>query len=176
MTKDELRNRFKQERGKLSPPDRAERSRRIINQFFEVVDWNKIQSLHAYLPLEKQNEVDTLPLLRAARQQNPNLKIATAWRDGIEVKTSWLDGEFEKAQPVKPGFRFGLIIVPMLGFDSRGYRLGYGGGFYDQFLPTQPDALIIGLCYEFGHLKNLPHEAHDVPLDMIVTEKLIYRF
>lgn len=177
MSKAELRKSFKDQRQKISAEQITECSQRIINQVFDIVDWDKLLSLHVYLPIEAQNEVDTLPLIRVARQQNPGLKIATAWRDGHEVKTNWLDDKFKVAKPAKPDFHFGLIIIPMLAFDSRGYRLGYGGGYYDQFLTTQPDALTIGLCYEFGHQKqDLPHEDHDVPLKLIVTEDYIYRF
>ena len=65
----------------------------------------------------------------------------------------------------------------MLGFDKTGHRLGYGGGFYDKFLASQKKALIIGLCYEFGHIKtDIPHEPHDIPLQQIVTEKKVYKF
>ncbi len=176
MNKSSLRQKLKAERSKLTAKNRAKHSQRIINQAFEIIDWTRILSLHIYLPIEKQNEVDTLPFLVAARQINPKLKVATSWRDGREVKTNWLDEKNKIGKPVKPTYRFSLIIVPMMGFDGSGYRLGYGGGFYDQFLPSQPDALKIGFCYEFGRLKALPHEDHDFPLDLIVTEKLIYKF
>lgn len=177
MSKVELRKSLKEQRQKLSAEQRAEHSQRIINRAFEVIPWDRILSIHCYLPIESQKEVDSLPFLKAAYQQNNEVKIATAWRADSEVKTNWLNKDFQIDKPVKPGFHFGLVVVPMLAFDSRGYRLGYGGGFYDQFLPTQPDALKIGLCYELGHQKtDLPHEDHDVPLDLIATEDFVYRF
>jgi 5-formyltetrahydrofolate cyclo-ligase len=176
MTKANLRKSLKLQRQKLSHAERQDHSQLIINRAFEIIDWQNIKSLHIYLPIESQNEVDTLRFLVAARQINPELKIATSWRDGVEVKTSWLDEDNKIGKLVKPSYRFSLIIIPMLGFDTRGFRLGYGGGFYDRFLLTQPSALTIGLCYEFGHLQNMPHEDHDVPLKLIATEKLIYRF
>jgi 5-formyltetrahydrofolate cyclo-ligase len=176
MKKAELRRNLKSRRQKLSSQNRQSASQRIINQTFEIINWSNILSLHIYLPIEQQKEVDTIPFLRAARQLNPQLKIATSWRDGDEVKTNWLNEDNTVGKAVKPTYRFGLIIVPMLAFDGRGYRLGYGGGFYDQFLPTQPNALTIGFCYEFGHLKSLPHEDHDVPLKLIATEARVYHF
>lgn len=177
MNKQSLRRKIKAERQGLTDERRQSLSREIINRLWGVVDWRNIQSLHVYLPLDGQNEVDTLPFLRAAKQQKPDLKIATAWRDKREIKTNWLSEDFAMAKSAPNGFRFGLIIVPMLAFDNRGYRLGYGGGFYDRFLSTQTSALTIGLCYEFGYQKKvLPRETHDIPLDLIVTENHIYKF
>ncbi|OGL34932.1 5-formyltetrahydrofolate cyclo-ligase [Candidatus Saccharibacteria bacterium RIFCSPHIGHO2_12_FULL_47_16b] len=177
MDKESIRKKLKAERRALSAEDHGSLSRQIINRIFDVIDWANIHSMHVYLPLEGQNEVDTLPFLKAARQLNPNVLIATSHHQSREIKTNWLDGDFKIAKKVPDGFQFGLVIVPMLAFDGRGYRLGFGGGFYDRFLATQPDALRVGLCYEFGHqAENLPHEQHDVPLDSIVTEKNIYKF
>ena len=71
-----------------------------------------------------------------------------------------------------------MVIVPMLGFDQMGHRLGYGAGFYDHFLAlTRPACLKIGICFSQGQLASpLPAEAHDVPLDFVVTDQEIIRF
>lgn len=64
------------------------------------------------------------------------------------------------------------VIVPGLVFDARGYRLGYGKGFYDRFLPgLRRDAFTCGVCYEFQVVDNIyPHE-RDIPVHWIVTEQ-----
>lgn len=63
------------------------------------------------------------------------------------------------------------ILIPLLGFDEHGYRLGYGGGFYDRTLATLPrKPLTIGVGYERGRLDSIDPQAHDIPLDAIVTE------
>jgi 5-formyltetrahydrofolate cyclo-ligase len=68
----------------------------------------------------------------------------------------------------------GLVLVPMLAFDSRGNRLGSGKGFYDRFLATNPilkqRALIMGVAFEAQRVEDLPTEAHDYRLDAVVTE------
>lgn len=173
MNKAELRKNLGAARHNLSSNERSKLSRRIIDLAFEIIDWSKINSVHSYLPIAANNEVDTLPLLMAARQQNPDIKIAST--DG-KLETHWLDADFKPAEKVRDGFRFGLIIAPMLAFDKSGYRLGYGGGFYDRFLAGQDQALTIGLCYELGSLARLPRDDHDIPLHIIVTEKTIYKF
>jgi 5-formyltetrahydrofolate cyclo-ligase len=68
------------------------------------------------------------------------------------------------------------VIVPGLAFDSRGRRLGRGGGFYDRFL-SQPDltAVTCGVALEAQILEDLPREPHDVPVDLLITEERTIR-
>lgn len=66
-----------------------------------------------------------------------------------------------------------LLLVPCVGFDGDGYRLGYGGGYYDRTLAAWPGAsrpVTVGVAFEVCRTSGLPHEAHDVPLDAIVTD------
>ena len=68
------------------------------------------------------------------------------------------------------------ILVPMLGFDEQGYRLGYGGGYYDRTLTAiNPRPLVIGVAFEILRLENFHHRPHDIAVDFIVTEAGIYR-
>ncbi|WP_340148341.1 5-formyltetrahydrofolate cyclo-ligase [Ruminiclostridium hungatei] len=67
-----------------------------------------------------------------------------------------------------------VIIVPGSVFDENRNRMGYGGGFYDRYLTGTSDrCLNIGLCFDFQVIAHIPHENHDIPLDLIVTEKRI---
>jgi 5-formyltetrahydrofolate cyclo-ligase len=66
-----------------------------------------------------------------------------------------------------------LLLVPCVGFDDEGYRLGYGGGYYDRTLAAWPGTVkpvTAGIAYEACRIAALPRELHDVPLDAIVTE------
>ena len=63
-----------------------------------------------------------------------------------------------------------ILLIPMVGFDADGFRLGMGGGFYDRTLAGLA-ALTIGLCYTARRVARLPREPHDRPLDWIVTEE-----
>ena len=68
------------------------------------------------------------------------------------------------------------IIVPMLGFDTQGYRLGYGGGYYDRTITgINPSPLVIGVAFEILRLDNIYPRPHDVAMDFIVTEAGIYQ-
>lgn len=65
-----------------------------------------------------------------------------------------------------------LVIVPGACFDINGYRIGYGGGYYDKFLPLlRKDASSIGLAFSFQVIDKVPYEKYDIPVDFIVTEK-----
>lgn len=74
-----------------------------------------------------------------------------------------------------PNERYDLIIVPLLGFDSDCHRLGRGSGWYDRFLSQQSTATKIGLSYELSRCNTVPVEPHDITLDMIITERQVYR-
>jgi 5-formyltetrahydrofolate cyclo-ligase len=79
----------------------------------------------------------------------------------------------ELAPQVEPD----LIIMPLLGFDAAGTRLGYGGGYYDRTLARlSKRPRLIGLAFAAQELAAIPHEAHDVPLDAIVTETGVRHF
>lgn len=70
-----------------------------------------------------------------------------------------------------------VLLIPLLGFDTSGHRLGYGGGYYDRTLAAlRLHPLTIGVGYDFGRLSTIYPQAHDVPLDAIVTETTCSRF
>ncbi|MBD0272135.1 MAG: 5-formyltetrahydrofolate cyclo-ligase [Acetobacteraceae bacterium] len=69
-----------------------------------------------------------------------------------------------------------VLLVPLLGFDGSGYRLGYGGGYYDRTLAAMPiKPLAIGIGYEPLRLATIHPRPHDVPMDLIVTERQAVR-
>lgn len=160
----------------LPSKDVEELSQQIINRVSEIIDWDKIHFAHCFLPIKKNNEVDLRRLLKIARQQKPNLHIASSGMGDRNSDTHWLGKNLKPKTKVTNNMQYDLILVPMLGFDEKGYRIGYGGGFYDWLLSAQRYAQIIGVCYELGKVKKLPHEDHDIALPTIVTEKTIYKF
>lgn len=72
--------------------------------------------------------------------------------------------------PVRPVHTIDLLVVPGIAFDKKGYRLGYGKGYYDRYLSEKKPQFAIGLAYNFQLLESLPHDAHDVKMDAISTE------
>jgi len=71
-------------------------------------------------------------------------------------------------RPLRPD----LLLIPMVGFDAKGYRLGYGGGYYDRTLAAlAPRPPTIGVAFERARLRDLDPQVHDIALDAIVTEE-----
>lgn len=69
-----------------------------------------------------------------------------------------------------------VILVPGIAFDPKGNRIGYGGGFYDRYLAVHQKAMKIGLCFEHQiATEGIPTEAGDMPMDIIITEKGLYK-
>ncbi len=67
-----------------------------------------------------------------------------------------------------------LCIVPALAYDKEKNRLGYGGGFYDRYL-ADFDGITVGLCREAFLFESLPRDEHDLPVDIIITDKEVYK-
>lgn len=63
-----------------------------------------------------------------------------------------------------------LVLVPLAAVDVRGYRIGYGGGYYDRFLPTATQATSVGVAYDFQVMAELPNTEGDVCLDVVVSD------
>jgi len=168
---------LKKQRLDLSEEFVNKASNNIAEIFLSHVDLSKIKFAHVYIPETKLKEVNTWPIINYIRQRYPKIKVAYAPFDRAagSINNVWLTTDKKLKEFVPKGFQFELILVPCLGFDSLGYRIGYGSGFYDKFLAGQSSALIVGLCYEFGHIDNLTHEKHDIPIKFIVTEKRIYK-
>ncbi len=79
----------------------------------------------------------------------------------------------DECKPVLPT----ALFIPLLGFDAVGHRLGYGGGYYDRTLAAfRLTPVTIGVGYDFGRLPTIFPQAHDVPLDAVVTESGCARF
>lgn len=70
----------------------------------------------------------------------------------------------------------GALVIPMIGFDQMGFRLGYGGGYFDRTLiAIAPRPLAIGVAFEILRKDSVHPQPHDIPMDFIVTEAGIYR-
>jgi 5-formyltetrahydrofolate cyclo-ligase len=112
--------------------------------------------------------VTALPVVVAPR----NPLIFREWHPGGELGRGVYDIPYPLAsREVVPT----TVLLPMNGFDDAGYRLGYGGGFFDRTLaalPVRPH--VIGIAYEIGHVGTIHPQSWDVPVDFVVTERGVY--
>lgn len=70
-----------------------------------------------------------------------------------------------------------VLLIPLIGYDAAGYRLGYGGGYYDRTLAaTAPRPLCVGIGFDDTELATIHPQPHDVPMDVIVTERRVLSF
>jgi 5-formyltetrahydrofolate cyclo-ligase len=95
------------------------------------------------------------------------------WQPGMAMAT----GAYDIPYPAAGAAVFPeALIVPLLGFDEAGYRLGYGAGFYDRTIASfAAKPLCIGVGFELGRLTSIHPQAHDIPMDFILTEAGSFR-
>jgi 5-formyltetrahydrofolate cyclo-ligase len=95
------------------------------------------------------------------------------WHPGVKLAAGPLDIPFPVDSPeIEPQ----VVLLPMNGWDSMGYRLGYGAGFFDRTLAAaRKKPLVIGVTYELARLETIHPQPWDIPLDYVVTERGVYR-
>jgi len=175
-----LRHTLRQQRRAII--NRHERSTRIGTHITRMPHYQAAHIIHCYLPIG--SEVDTTPLITHALSHQKRIIVPVVQQDTSDLAHTWLTsleaedlhaGVYGIPQPslIQPltlsPDTCDLIIVPLLGFDSAGYRLGYGKGYYDRFL-TVMTAPAVGIAFAAQQVAAIPREPHDVPLCCIVTE------
>lgn len=133
----------------------------------------------AYAPI--RGEVDPLPFVRRLLAKGVQVAFPVV-RERELIARSVSDlaqlapAAFGILEPVpdrpevQPG-QIDVVLVPALTYDLKGFRLGYGGGYYDRFLPRLgPETMTVGLAYDHLVVESLPVEAHDRPVRWVVTE------
>ncbi len=131
-----------------------------------------------------RNEYDVRHLAAALRRRGARtaLPVVVApktpllfreWHPGVELAKGPLGIPYPAASPeVVPDH----VLLPMLGWYGDGYRLGYGGAFFDRTLASLAKRpRVIGLAYEQAYLKTIRPQPHDIPVDFVVTERGVYR-
>ena len=186
-TKKELRQHLRQATEAISPEDLHTRSLRACNLLMTTPEYQRAEIVMVFLSLP--NEIDTTPLvLHSWRDRKRVLAPKVSWEQRrmlpIEIRSLSDDvsqspmGLREPAQGVPiPVAIIDLVVVPGLGFDTHGNRIGRGRGFYDRFL-AHPDwnGTACGLAFEEQVVDEVPITEHDMQVDMLVTDESIRRF
>jgi 5-formyltetrahydrofolate cyclo-ligase len=176
------RNRLLRERDALAEDALAEMRRRIDHhlerKFPELAQgtlafcWpyrNEYDARHLAAALRRRGATTLLPVVVAPRSP----LVFREWHPGVELAAGPLGIPFPvDSRKINPE----RVLLPMLGWDADGFRLGYGGGFFDRTLATLAKRpLVIGVSYEQAFLKTIHPQAHDIPVDFVVTERGAYR-
>ena len=182
MKKKELRKIYREKRIALSNKERNDFSEKIFASLSTLIDIKgKVVSIFA--PIERFAEINTYPLLIANESTFvlPVMKgddlIHVQFEEMKQLKVNdWGIPEPDYGNRFTPQ-EIDIVIVPMLVFDPRGYRVGYGKGFYDQFLAQcSADCKFIGVSI-FEPIERIEdiHEK-DIPLHQIITPNKVYHF
>ena len=155
-----------------------ELSKKALNRLIKFIEWDNIHRVHTYIPITANNELDTWPLINYLRENHPDIEIYLPKLDGFakfgpdtKIDENRLGIPEPEEEKLKEHISFDLIIVPIIGFDRRGYRLGYGAGYYDKFLAEHKCKNVIGLAYAISELDAIPDEPHDKRMQTIITDK-----
>jgi 5-formyltetrahydrofolate cyclo-ligase len=188
MLKAELRKIYLARQKSLSAEERSEKSARIAGNFFQNFDLGGIRYLHCFLPIGKFGEIETKPVFERIWLDFPQVETLVPRVDfhagEIEnlkftpetelVENAWQIHEPSHDETIAAE-KIDLVLVPLLCFDEKGFRVGYGKGFYDRFLKNcRADCLKIGLSY-FPPIPEIEDaHTHDVKLDFYVTPEKIF--
>ena len=171
-------------RAQLHPSLRGDAARDAVTHFLHAVDLRKGEVVAAYWPI--RDELDIKPLIGKLMDsgQPVCLPVVLGDEQPLELRL-WQEGAplyeagFGTLAPEDGAPRASpdVILMPLLGFDRHGTRLGYGGGYYDRtlaHLPKRPR--LVGFAFARQEIDHIPRQAHDVPLDAIVTELGVRHF
>lgn len=187
MNKTELRIKYKALRNQLSEDDLEEMSLAIANKVLELPIWEKTY-FHIFLPIAEHKEVNTEFILHLLTGKDKEIVISKCEFEACHLvhflltdNTKIKKNKYNIPEPVDgievPTHKIDVVFVPLLIFDKKGHRVGYGKGFYDKFLSgCKPDVIKIGLSFFEPEELIADIFEGDIPLDYCVTPNRVYTF
>ena len=176
--KNRIRQILRDRKAALIPAERLEKSTRICRHVMETI--REGETVLAYT--SKELEVNTAPLIDALLAAGNPVAVPIIQKEDISLRLSYIRSRsvlvpstfgvpepIGSEIPVQAG-DITTILLPMLGFDRTGARIGYGAGYYDRFLEKNPDLKKIAIAFSCQEIERLPVDANDVRMDMIITE------
>ena len=178
MDKKELRKKFRESRNNIL--NREELSKKIAKNLFDFYEYQKAESLFIFVSF--RSEVNTEEIIEKSLADGKIVAIPKIYGNKMKaIRIKSLKGlERNPMGILEPKddeeyYKIDLSLTPGLAFSKDGYRLGYGGGYYDKFFEKN-DSLRVGLGFEIQKTDSLPHRSFDKKLDYLITEKEIIKF
>jgi 5-formyltetrahydrofolate cyclo-ligase len=184
LTKAAARERGRAARAALPAVEREANDVAISQLCQSEFEWQWMRRVHLFLPLRRKHEIETWGLIEWIWDKQPRVQVYVPLLVGREMEqvrvtrgAAWSLNRFGIPEPregelLTSDEPLDLILAPLLAVDIHGCRVGYGGGYYDKFMATRPEARKVGLAYEswLTH-DDIETSAQDVRLDGVVTEK-----
>lgn len=181
--KQRLRDDVLSRRNAVSTANRALADERIKEFLQQLPEYKNAQKVFCYVSVE--SEVNTRELIEEMLEEGKLVCSPRCEGKGVmyahqifsveELKGGILGIPTPDADaPLVDPAEIDLILLPGLSCTKEGYRLGYGGGYYDRYLVKAPNAAKIMFCREGLLLPELPVESHDVPADIVITDKEVF--
>ena len=182
-TKDAIRQRMRNRWRDLPDGWQDQRNARIDENVVRLQEFRTAAVIAAYLALP--DEVSTAALIASAGKAGKTVCVPALDSDRNEYRfaklgadTRLATGPFRVREPASPNWldiaSCDLVLAPGVAFDRTGRRLGHGYGFYDRLLKNAP-GVRAGIAYSFQVVDELISEAHDIPMDMVITEHGVLR-
>jgi 5-formyltetrahydrofolate cyclo-ligase len=187
MNKKELRKKYKELRQFLSSEEIEDKSLAIANQLLRLDIWDKLY-YHLFLTIEEQKEINTEYILQILAGKDKEIVISKCNFETFSMthflltdNTKIKKNSYNVPEPIDglevPDVKIDVVFVPLLAFDKQGNRVGYGKGFYDNFLSKcNPETIKIGLSFFPPEEKIEAVSVNDVKLDFCVTPDAIFSF
>jgi|KBSMisStaDraftv2_1062788.scaffolds.fasta_scaffold1107125_2 5-formyltetrahydrofolate cyclo-ligase len=189
ISKATLRNTYKQRRKALTDKDRLKLDDLILIQFQKLI-LHDVHAVLSYWPIKSHYEINTLPITDYLSFKIPGLRVCFPKTDFAQTKLQAIEVEKETSfemnhagigEPTTGELIYpeelDMVFVPMLAYDKKGFRVGYGKGFYDRYLQMcRRNVIKVGFSY-FEPEEAIPEvNEFDIPLNLAITPQSIYEF
>ena len=176
--KENVRKILRQKKEAMLPEDRLEKSRRICRHLMEIIRDKETVMVFT----SKEKEVNTRPLIMALFRNGNPVVVPIIVKEDVSLRLSYLrdfsalvPSTFGVPEPIGseiPALAEDIdtIILPMLGFDRAGGRIGYGAGYYDRFLSKNPGLRKVGIAFACQEVGSIPVDENDIRVDAVLTE------
>jgi 5-formyltetrahydrofolate cyclo-ligase len=189
MTKEELREVYSEKRLALSDKERMKLDDLLLIQF-QKLSFEAVHTVLSFWPMEEKGEMDTHLFTRYLSVIIPDVQICYPLIDtnsnymaavAVDEDTDFEENKYGITEPVNgteiDPKKIDMMIVPLFAFDERGYRVGYGKGYYDRFITMcKPEIITVGISYFEAVDKVDDTQDFDVPLNYCITPENLYEF
>lgn len=189
MEKEKLRTIYLDKMAAMPAGELQDKSQSIAALFFEKFSLKKEKAVHVFIPIARHNEVNTYLIINRILKDFPHVRLGVPKSDFKKLTITSIEynsdsklkvnklgiPEPQDGAIIEPN-EFGIIVMPLLCFDNKGMRVGYGKGFYDRYLKNAPNIVKVGVSLFPPVEKISDINEYDIALDYCITPDQIHQF